>query len=355
MLSKQQRIDAVAPELRSLVQQHEEGTFKGGVEAFNDYIMNKIADADLVKEEIRNVACAGVHPDNRESSMLVPIDVHDLLRKFAENGFNPNLWDALALTIPHGPKGDEWRRANAALVEDAEGYLAQSESSLLEIVTGRGSHGTHALLCVAFGALGMHPDLCDEHGRISKAALLEKQPSWEAPLKHGLKYKVLPGELELAVPGLLSCLSRIGNASHDVYRQKTALQMCNRIHTIISCRTSKSKDVDIDFVVKQACVGNGGTEYQPQCRQLADFVVAWSGGKDGRWLRDLEKFERTVALKRKLPAAMLQALGTADLLHAPKYIRVASLFVNNHVSAQLATLTHSCVSCALKFACLRLL
>ena len=47
MPSKQQRIDAVAPELPALVQQHEEGTFKGGVEAFNTYIMKVITDADL--------------------------------------------------------------------------------------------------------------------------------------------------------------------------------------------------------------------------------------------------------------------------------------------------------------------
>ena len=324
MPSKQQRIDAVAPELRTLVQQHEEGTFKGGVEAFNTYIMKVITDADLFTMEVRNVACVGVHPDNREKSMLVPIDVQDLLRKFWENGYNPALWEAMALTIPHGPVGDDWRCKNADLVKDAEGYLAQSDSSLLEIVTGRGSHGTHALLCVAFSALGMFPELCDKDGRVSKAAFLEQQPSWEEPLKHGLKYQVMPGELELAVPGLLACLSRIGNASHDVFRQKTVLQMCNRIHAII---TSFKGKVDLDCVVKQACLGNGGSDFEPQCRQMVDFAQAWSGGKHRQWIVELEKYERTVAMKRKLPASLLQALGHADLLHAPKYIRVASLVI----------------------------
>ena len=91
----------------------------------------------------------------------------------------------------------------------------------------------------------------------------------------------MPGELELAVPGLLACLSRIGNASHDVYRQKTALQMCNRIHSIVKMQTAKNKDVELDWVVKQACVGNGGSSFVPQAKQLAAFVEAWSGGDKG--------------------------------------------------------------------------
>ena len=46
MLSKQQRIESVAPKLRILVQQHEDGTYHGGVEAFNALIMGVIKQAD---------------------------------------------------------------------------------------------------------------------------------------------------------------------------------------------------------------------------------------------------------------------------------------------------------------------
>ena len=78
----------------------------------------------------------------------------------------------------------------------------------------------------------------------SKAKLLELQPSWREPLEKSCLYKIIPGELELAVPGLLACLSRIGNASHDVYRQRTALQLCARIHSIIASQTASGKDID---------------------------------------------------------------------------------------------------------------
>ena len=46
--------------------------------------------------------------------MLIPIDVHDLLVKFADNGYNPRLWDALALKVPPGQVGEQWRAANIA-------------------------------------------------------------------------------------------------------------------------------------------------------------------------------------------------------------------------------------------------
>jgi hypothetical protein len=63
------------------------------------------------------------------------------------------------------------------------------------------------------GACSIHPELANQNGQVSKAKLLELQRGWRGPLEKGLLYKILLGELELAVPGLLACLSRIGNAS----------------------------------------------------------------------------------------------------------------------------------------------
>jgi hypothetical protein len=323
MQSQKARIEAREPELRLLVQRHEDGSFKGGVEAFNTNIMGKIESSGLLDTETKCPGKVGAHPDNREKAMLVPIDVHDLLLKFADKGYNPGLWDALALRIPAGPEGDQWRAANVALVEGSDGLLAPITGDSIEIATGRGSHGTAALHMVTFaGARSIHPELADQHGQVSKAKLLELQPSWTEPLEKGLIYKVLPGELELAVPGLLACLSRIGNASHDVFRQQTALQLCARIHSIIASKMKTGKeDVDLTWVAKQTCIGNGGTSFMPKAAQLVDFVRAWSGGRDAHSLRELEKFERSISVKRKLAPADLQTMAGIDLLHAPKYVQ----------------------------------
>jgi hypothetical protein len=167
----------------------------------------------------------------------------------------------------------------------------------------------------------IHPELADAQGFVSKAKLLEAQPSWREPLEKGVLYKIIPGELELAIPGLLACLSRLGNASHDVYRVQTALQLCSRIHSIINSQ-SKRKQLNMEQVVKQASVGNGGNAAIPQIKQLATFVVAWSGGQEGHILKDLEAYERACTIKRKLSPADLGALADLDMLHGARYIKV---------------------------------
>ena len=317
---QQARIQEVAPLLRALVEQHENNTYTEGVEALNAKMMGLIEGADLVDEEVKHTSKAGTHPDNREGAMIMPMDSQDLLLKFFENGYNHSLWDALALRIPQGEVGDSWRAKNLELVEGADGQLASIEADTIEIVTGRGSHGTSALRMVNDGNVkSVHPELADSSGHISKSKLLEAQPSWREPLEKGVLYKIIPGELELAVPGLLACLSRIGNASHNVYRHQTALQLCARIHSIV--KNQKGKELNEIQIAKQACVGNGGMSMLPQVQQLTSFVIAWSGGANAHILRDLELYERACTLKRKLAASDLHAIANIDLLHASRYIK----------------------------------
>ena len=56
--------------------------------------------------------------------------------------------------------------------------------------------------------------------------------------------------------------------------------------------------------------------------QLGNFVVAWSGGKNARWLTDIEAHERSCTIKRKLAASDLNALAEVDILHGARYISV---------------------------------
>lgn len=240
MMSQQARIDQIAPELRRLVQAHDEDTHPEGCEALNAEMYKIIDDAKLIERELKLVGKAGCHPSNREEVMIVCVDAHDLLKKFHENGFNPEMWNAFAARIPAGPIGDAWRAANERLAQESDNMLASCDGDALDIVTGRGSHGTAALRMVMDGKVkSIHPELADAQGYVSMAKLLEAQPSWRAPLEQGVLYKIIPGELELAVPGLLACLSRLGNASHDVYRMQTTLQLCSRIHNIINTQGAK--------------------------------------------------------------------------------------------------------------------
>ena len=66
MQSQKAIIAKIAPELKRMVQEHEEGTYKEGVEAFNSEIMHIIEKSGLLVEEKKHVSCVGVHPHNSE-------------------------------------------------------------------------------------------------------------------------------------------------------------------------------------------------------------------------------------------------------------------------------------------------
>jgi hypothetical protein len=84
--------------------------------------------------------------------------------------------------------------------------------------------------------------------------------------------------------------------------------------------------VDWKVLAKQAVSGYGGAKYLPKAEQLCKFVKCWSGGaKEATLLRELEHYERSITVKRKVFASDLEALSLVDLLHAPKYVAATCL------------------------------
>ena len=240
--------------------------------------------------------------------------MHEICRKWIQS----KTLGRATVRVPAGPIGDAWKKANQDLVSQSDDLLTPYDDQI-EVVTGRGSHSCSALRLVKFGAKSIYDEIAGPDGRISRAKFLALQPSWQPLLDKGVKVKVLPAELEMAVPGLLACLSRIGNASHDVFRVPTSIQFCSRIHALHNV-ASKHGKVDWQKIAKQAVCGNGGASQLANAEMLCDFVRAWSGGADASLLREVEKFERSITVKRKVFASDLQALSTVDLLHAPKYV-----------------------------------
>ena len=97
---------------------------------------------------------------------------------------------------------------------------------------------------------------------------------------------------------------------------------CSCARGYIASSTRRARKRIIEQVVKQAAVGIGGSSAYPMLTQLANFVVAWSGGKDGRWLKNLEAHERSCTIKRKSAASDLGYLAELDLLHGARYMSV---------------------------------
>jgi hypothetical protein len=313
------RIAAAAPKLQQLVDAIESGTYEQGAEAWDDVIMKTLDSFGLLSRERRSIDHVGIHPDNRVNTMLVPVDMQDLLLQFCQKGFNPRKWSALSCTVPAGPEGAIWRGKNQELVDKSGSLLPPIVADQITLLTARGSHGTSALRAAKFGCKSIHPKLSGPTGMISKHKVLELQPSLQDPIENGVYYDIVPGELLLAVPKLFDVLSRVGNVGNDTFRLPTVLQSCNRIHQVATSTAGSDANIDWDVVAQIADFGLN----LPSSSMLCKFVEKWSGGMDGKILKELEQYERTLSVRRKLQPEALFEISKLDFMHAPRYIPVA--------------------------------
>ena len=253
-----------------------------------------------------------MHPDNREGAGLVPIDVHDLLLRIVNDGFSYTMVNLLGSTVPTTAEGQRWRDFNEMLANGSGGLPPQFKASFMEAVTVRGSHTTSAVRIVKLGAKGVHEKLCLD-GVVSQSKIVEKRPSGAEQLKRGLPYTIIKWQLVVECPKLMSFLSRTGNVSHGVHRVATALQGC------MSVFNAFTKEGNWDMARKAACLGQP-PEFEESVGAYVAFVRTQSGGADGKYLKSLEQYERSLGVKRQIHAHDLQRLAAIDMPDAPRYV-----------------------------------
>ena len=314
-----ERVAKVAPVLNDVLVQLEDGRMAEvvGVEKFDEELYVFIDTAGLLdKGRVYQVERVCVHPDNREGDMLVPSNSHDLLYRMVEDGFSFKKWKAFACKMPppDSELGAKWRAENEKLQKESKGLLAPFKLDELEIASARGSHGSQALRNLKGAARSPYKNLAPD-GYLNAAAVIAVKPSFKAPLEDGVPFDVIPYELAVAVPKLMEMMARLGNSGNDVYQEQTSLQMCTRIWKLALKQQEANKKPDWKDVAFRACIGNGGTAAQARAEQLADFVAVWSGGKSGTVLKDLELYERSLPLKRKLYSSDLAAIAALGEMH----------------------------------------
>ena len=111
--------DAVAPIINEWIDMFSSGSFLDGTEAFQCHILSEIANVRLGEDRWVPIWKVIVHPANREGGLLVPIDVHDLLRIFNHNGWNWARVDACACEIPDADRKD-WLARYLGVVEQSD-------------------------------------------------------------------------------------------------------------------------------------------------------------------------------------------------------------------------------------------
>ena len=284
-----------------------------GVETFSEQLVSRVEKAGLCKKQWMDVEVICIHPDNREGSLAVPIDVHDLLLVIGgHNGWSWKRCSILGGEIPDGPIGDEWKKKNVEFQKSSDGLIPAFNTSLLKVATARGTHTVSVLRCIKFGAKGIHPEVCLD-GVVSRSKIVTRHPSMEEPLEKGVPVDVIAKELVLACPRLMEVLSRVDN-QHAVGRMQTQLQNCNRLHKL-----AMRSDLTDEKILKLACIGLG-PDFLNSARSLLEFVRSWAGGEKGQIFQDLERYEKSLKVKRKLYAADLKALAAIDPVGLERYV-----------------------------------
>lgn len=314
------RVAELAPILNKAFEEFD--SMSEDTEAFDADVIATISSAGLmdfgVTVKVKGIA---IHPDNRETSMIVPIDSHDLLFRMFHDGFSYSRWRAFGCRVPADPAVMRaWVQENLSLVAQSDGLLAPLLPEDIEVFAARGSHGSTGLRCLLEGATAVYPDMAGSDGKLSAAKVIAAKPSFARPLQEGVPFDLVPGELCIAVPRLMEVLSRIGNNANNVFREQSALQHCNRLHrlAVLKEKSGPMTSDSWDQIARQACIGMG-QEFIDDAKKLCKFVKAWSGGEDGKVLNILEAYEKTLVAKRKLVPADLAAIAGLDLWQCQRF------------------------------------
>ena len=104
----------------------------------------------------------------------------------ASNGYNPQLVKCLAVQCSPG-KIKEQRDANARLWERADGMLAKTNVSNLQLFTLMGSHSSAVYRIMKYGGVITDERFADGNGNLQQGKLFDAVPSLKIPCEQGLK------------------------------------------------------------------------------------------------------------------------------------------------------------------------
>ena len=325
----------LAPQINAMIEALDDGD-EGQIQSLGAELKDMILKANLGYRQQIHHSEVGVDPGNRHGEMLVPLNVHNLIRLIARKGFAwPETANALCGEIAPGANGDEAKRLNAELVEKADGLLAPVNLEIMRVITSAGSHTTAALKIADYAGRGGKIPIVpgNEHlgvdGFYSRQRIEEVCPTFKDPTDNGLTYFVVRSPLLELCPKLLRVLSEADNAKHSNYQKETWLQTMFNAHDRSVQANAKTED-DFKRIGKQVARSHP-VESQQDVESMTDFVRLWSGGKDKEFLIELNKFQKTLKVVRDIPGDFFKDLTAVK--DVPSFVPAVIAMVKATMSA----------------------
>ena len=128
-------------------------------------------------------------------------------------------------------------------------------------------------------------DVCIQ-GKLSKATLKEKDPTFFEAVENGVTWEVVPSFIAKEFPQLADIIQQSGNASLN--RGENELQMLRRLHNLFMQKHSNGEPVDFQAIKQRALAAK--PPFAASLAHMWAFALKFSGGSKAPLLLETELF-----------------------------------------------------------------
>lgn len=268
-------------QIRSLIEAGE----GGNVVSATKQVLHLLKEHKVSYEARLHPNIVGVHSQNRDGVGVLPSQVHKLLTDIVDLGFSEEV--IMAVCTESTPKD---RSFNTRLTQASGGALpAYAVEDMVKYCSLGASHTNQALRCI-LGQVSHTDNRLTIDGVLNHERVLLQDRELARVCKEGLKWVVLPSQLLSDHPKLASMIQCGLNASGQIIRAESEVQVLRRIHTLWLEESAQSADQRVEFGAIQARVQRS----KPPCGQylhhMYNFLLRRCGGRDAGLLELLELF-----------------------------------------------------------------
>ena len=278
-----------------------------------DECKDVLRKAGLLARKFMNSRWIGVHSSNRYGDGVTPGDVLGLISDIFTQGFSlQQLQDPTAFQVP--PEGHP-RRATLLLfndeVVDGSGGQLPSYPEPIEAVSVTCGHTSQGFRCFQ-SASPCDDARFSEDGVLCLRKLAEAQPAYAHAVKEGMQWDVIHWPVEDRWPWTSALLQEAGNASQQIAKAETRLQVLLKIREIAYRNVRLHGEASWEAVERAAV--RGGSPFKEELSGLVSYVKELSGGLENpHLLWELRDFAKQLPAVKIVKGAFLHAAATMQV------------------------------------------
>ena len=265
--------------------------------------------------------CVLTHPCNRFGVGVIPSDMWKHLLQILVDGF---VWTeingrAVAFDIAKGIMGENQISKNVEWQAASMGTLPSVNRDRARLLSVCGGHTKEVLKAIHDACLGCtDPTLCGADGRLIKERVYQRCPSIQDPVDRGLKWIVIPSQLEACVPELPAFLQEAGNIGQGTHTKITKTQALLQAHQRGFENLLQSGEYNWPLVIEH--LERTNQHLKDMGEAIVDFAKEWSGGNPPIFLQEIERFCKLMSVSKDVGPAVWQLLAKAPLKEFPEYV-----------------------------------